>query len=45
MGGKSLKITSKDGKEVQGVTYFFKPPLKPGTTYKLTFQIKLDNVK
>ena len=45
VGGKSLKITSKDGKQALGVTFFFKPALKPGTTYKLTFQIKMENVQ
>ena len=45
MGGKSLKISSADGKRAIGATFFFKPPLKPDTTYKLTFQLKLENVK
>lgn len=44
-GGKSLKITSKDYKQIATVAYFFKPILKPATTYKLTWQIRLDNVK
>ncbi len=44
-GGQSLKISLKDGRQTAGVTYFFKPQLKPGATYKLTFQIKMDNVK
>ena len=44
VGGKSLKITAADGQRARGVTFFFNPPLKPDTTYKLTWQIKLDKV-
>jgi len=43
--GQCLKITSATGKDAVGVSYFFNPPLKPGTTYKLTYQVKLENVK
>lgn len=39
-----MHIVKRGGRPF-GVSYFFRPPLKPGTTYKLTFQVKLDNVK
>lgn len=41
-GGQALRITS-DGKENYGVTQYL-PQLKPNTTYRITLQMKTENI-